>query len=126
MNMRDFRIVRNGTGRDFDILPAFTGTYATAYTLAFESLPDGSGPAILLHRLGYHVDEKSNLNIYVPQADIRPRFPAFSMNRSYTVRGTVTFDMGFGGQSGYWSPEFIERVFPLRERSQSITREIRF
>ena len=126
IKMRDFRIVRNGNGRDFDIYPTFTGTYATGYMLTFEILPGGSGPAFLLHRLGYHVDETSNLNIYVPQADIRQRFPAFTMNRSYTVRGTVTFDMGFGGQSGYWSPEFIERVFPLRERSQSITREIGF
>lgn len=126
MKMRDFRIVRNGNGRDFDILPAFAGTHATGYMLAFEILPDGSGPAILLHRLGYYVDEKSNLNIYVRQADIRQRFPAFSLNRSYTVRGTVTFDMGFGGQPGYWSPEFIERVFPLRERSQSITRAVTF
>lgn len=126
MKLRDFRIVRNGNGRDFDILPAFTGTHATGYTLTFEILPNASGPAILLHRLGYYVDEKSHLNIYVRQADIRQRFPAFSMNGSYTVRGTVTYDPGFGGQSGYWSPEFIERVFPARERSQSITRLVTF
>jgi hypothetical protein len=123
MKLRDFRIVRNGNGRDFDILPAFTGTHASGYTLTFEIVPDGAaGPAILLHRLGYYVDEKSNLNIYVRQADIRQRYPGFSMNRSYTVRGTVMLDVGFGGQSGYRSPEFIERVFPVRERSQSITR----
>src|SRR5688500_20041432 len=36
MRLRDFRIVRNGNGRDFDIIPAFTGTYATSYTLTFE------------------------------------------------------------------------------------------
>jgi hypothetical protein len=126
MKLRDFRIVRNGNGRDFDILPAFSGTYATGYTLTFEIVRNGSGPAILLHRLGYYVDDKSNLNIYVRQADIRQRFPAFSMTVPYVVRGTVTFDMGFGGQSGYWSPEFIERVFPLRERSQSMTKEIGF
>lgn len=126
MKLRDFRIVRNGNGRDFDILPAFTGTHATGYMLTFEIVPDGSGPPILLHRQGYYVDAKSNLNIYVRQADIRQRFPAFAMNGTYTVRGTVTFDMGFGGQSGYWSPAFIERVFPLRERSQSITRPVTF
>jgi hypothetical protein len=126
MQLRDFRIVRNGNGRDFDIIPSFTGTYATGYTLTFEIVPGGSGPAILLHRMGYHVDEKSNMNFYVRQADIRQRFPGFSLNGTYIVRGTVTFDMGFGGQPGYWSPEFIERVFPARERSQSITREIKF
>lgn len=64
---------------------------------------------------------KSNLRIYVPQTDIRQRFPEFSLNRPYSVRATVTLDVGYGGQSGYWSPTFIEAVFPARERSQSIT-----
>ena len=126
VRLREFRIERNGNGRDVDILPAFTGTYAHGYALTFEILPDPSGAYTLLHTSGYQLDEKSNLRIYVAQADIKQRFPGFSLNQSYTVRATVALEVGSGGQSGYWSPAFIEGVFPARERSQSITRQARF
>lgn len=125
MSLRDFRIVRNGNGRDIDIIPSFAGTYAQSYQLTFEILQPGSAPA-LLHSSGYYVDPKSNLHLYVPSADIRRRFPAFSLDRVYTVRGTATLSLGFGGQSGYWSPAFIEEVFPVRARSRAITRQTAF
>lgn len=126
MKLRDFRIERNGNGRDVDIIPAFEGTYGHGYTLTFEILPDPPGAPALLHTLGYYVGEKANMRLYVPQADIRKHFPAFSLNRVYTVRATMTLDVGYGGQSGYWSPAFIEGVFPVRERSQSITKQASF
>jgi hypothetical protein len=31
-----------------------------------------------------------------------------------------------GGQGGYWSDEFIESMFPMSERSKSITVESEF
>ena len=126
VRLRDFRIERNGNGRDVDILPAFSGTYAHGYTVTFEILPDPSKAYALLHVSGYYLDETSNLRIYVPQADIKQRFPGFSLNHSYIVRATVALDVGSGGPSGYWSPTFIEGVFPARERSQSITRHATF
>ena len=101
------------------IIPAFTGTYAHGYTLTFEILPDIRVPT-LLFTSGSYLDEKSNLRLYVTQTDITQRVPGFSLNRSYTVRGAVTLDVGFGGQAGYWSPAFIESVFPTRERSPSM------
>ena len=45
---------------------------------------------------------------------------------TYIVRATVALDVGSGGPSGYWSPTFIEGVFPARERSQSLTRHATF
>jgi hypothetical protein len=124
IGLRDVQITRNGNGRDVDIIPAFTGTYAHVYTLTFQILE--AGAPRLLYTTGSYLDERSNLRLYVTQADVRQRVPGFSLNRSYTVRATVTLEVGFGGQSGYWSPAFIERVFPLRERSQSMTRNVRF
>ena len=127
INLRDFRVERNGNGRDFDIIPAFTGTYAHGYTLTFEILPIAAGASsVLLHTSGYHLDETSNLRLYVRQTDIRQRLADFSLNRAYTVRATVTLDVGYGGQGGYWSPAFIEDVFPTRERSRSITKQVTF
>jgi len=126
ITLRDLRIERNGNGRDVDIIPAFTGTYAHGYTLTFEILANPSGAFTLLHTSGYYLDEKSNLRIYVAQADIKQRFPGFSLNHPYSVRATITLDVGYGGQSGYWSPAFIDRVFPTRQRSQSITRQATF
>ena len=125
IKLRDFRIEKNGNGRDFDIIPAFTGTYAHGYTLTFEILTNAGGPW-LLYSTGSYLDEKSNISYYVPQAAIRQQFPAFALNRSHTVRATVALDVGFGGQSGYWSPAFIERVFPARERSASMMKIIGF
>lgn len=125
ITLRDFRIERNGNGRDVDIIPVLAGTYAHGYTLTFEIIADTGVPR-LLYTTGSYLDEKSNLNYYVPSAAIRERFPAFALNRSYAVRATVTLDVGFGGQSGYWSPAFIERVFPMRERTKSITKQVVF
>ncbi len=126
IRLRDFRVERNGNGRDLDIVPAFTGTFAHGYTLIFEILPDSSGASFVLYTSGYYLDEKSNLRIYVRQADIKQRFSGFSLNHSYTTRATVTLDVGFGGPSGYWSPAFVGAVFPTRERSQSLTRQVAF
>ena len=126
MKLRDFRVERNGNGRDIDIAPAFAGTYAGSYTLTFEIIPDASGRVVLWHQSGYHLDERSTLSLHVRQADIRQRFPPFALNRSYLVRATTSLDVGFGGQSGYWSPAFIESVFPAGERTESMTKRAAF
>ena len=126
MKLRDFRVERNGNGRDFDIIPAFIGTYGHGYTLTFEIVPPTSAAPVLLHRLGYYVDEKSSLRIYIPQATVKERFPGFSSGSPYVVRLTLLLDVGTGVQDGYWSPAFIEEVFPTRERSQAMTKQIAF
>ena len=126
MRLQSFRVERNGNGRDYDIIPSFSGNYAHGYQLVFEILPPGTGTPVLLHSDGYYLDANAKLRIYVRQADIRERFPAFALNRTYPVRATLTLDVGIGGQSGYWSDAFIESVFPARDRSQSITMESEF
>ena len=126
MKFRDFQIVRNGNGRDFDIIPTFTGTYGSGYTLTFEILADAPGGAMLLHTGGYYVDATSNLRLFERQSEIRQRFPGFALNRSYPVRATVTLAVGFGGQPGYWSPSFVNSVFPATSRSHSIVRRVTF
>jgi hypothetical protein len=118
--LTSFRIQRNGNGRDFDILPAFTSGYSHGYTLTFEIFGDRDQP-ILLHSDGYYLDQNSSLRIFVRQSDIRARFPEFQLGYLYKVRATVTLSIGNGGLSGYWSDEFLESVFPSRMRSQSLT-----
>ncbi|HKY21918.1 MAG TPA: hypothetical protein VJM31_11940 [Vicinamibacterales bacterium] len=122
VQLEAFRIERNGNGRDFDILPMFSGSYAHGYALTFEILDESStGAPIPVHASGYYLDSRSDLRIYVTQAEIRQRFPGFALNRPYRVRATAVLDVGNGGQAGYWSEAFIERVFPIRERLRSIT-----
>jgi hypothetical protein len=123
--LRSFRIERNGNGRDFDILPEFTAGYAHGYTLTFEILGARAKP-LLLHSDGYYLDPNSRLRIFVRQSEIRARFPEFELNHTYTVRATVTLSIGNGGMAGYWSDEFLESVFPARERSQSFSIECKF
>jgi hypothetical protein len=126
ITLRDFRVERNGNGRDFDIIPAFAGTYAHGYTLTFEILANTTSPPAVLHSSGYHLDQTSNLRIYVRQADVTKQLPLFSLNRPYSVRATVTLDVGFGGPSGYWSPAFINSVFPAAARSRSLAKTVTF
>jgi hypothetical protein len=127
VRLRDFRVERNGNGRDFDIIPAFEGSYAHGYTLRFEIIEveekDGS---VLLESLGFHLDGKNDIRIFVRQADLRQRFVQFELDRIYRVRAALTLDVGYGGQSGMWSDAFIERVFPAAERSRFVEEDVRF
>jgi hypothetical protein len=127
LTMQGFRIERNGNGRDFDIIPTFTGTYAHGYQLTFEILdPDARRRPALLHSEGYYVNAGANMRLYVRQSDVRQRLPDLVLGRVYAVRATMTLSIGMGGPSGYWSDAFIERVFPARERSQSLTQNVQF
>ncbi len=121
----DFRVEKNGNGRDFDLIPSFAGDYAHGYILRFELVPPGA-PTALLHSSGYYLDGRNNLRIFLRREEIRSRFGAFMPGELYTVRATSIFDTGSGGQGGRWSEPFIERVFPLSERAQSLEREVRF
>lgn len=127
LTMQGFRIERNGNGRDFDIIPTFTGTYAHGYQLTFEILdPDARRQPALLHTDGYYVNAGANLRLYVRQSDVRQRLPDLVLGRVYAVRATMTLSIGMGGPSGYWSDAFIEQVFPARERTQSLIQNARF
>lgn len=64
--------------------------------------------------------------IYVRTADIRRRFTDFALNQSWPVRATVVYSTGTGTCHGQWSPAFIESRFPVKERAQTLIREIRF
>ena len=123
----DFRVERNGNGRDFDIIPTFQGEYAHGYRVTFEIvLPNPGRAPALVHADGYYVDRASNLRIYVRRADVRQRLPEFALGRTYVMRASMTLDVGFGGQSGYWSDAFIERTFALRERTRTMTKQVIF
>lgn len=127
VRLRDFRLERNGNGRDFDIIPVFDPGYAHGYWLRFEIIDteDRDG-AVVLDASGFHLDGKNNIRIFVRQEDIRKRFVQFELDRIYRVRGTLTLDVGYGGQSGMRSDAFIERVFPAMERSRFVEKDVRF
>lgn len=127
VRLRDFRIERNGNGRDFDIIPLFDPGYAHGYTLRFElvDVEDRDG-IVLLASLGFHLDGKNDIRIFVRQEDIRKRFFQFEPGERYRVRGTLTLSVGHGGQSGMLSDAFIERVFPAIERSRFVEKDVRF
>jgi hypothetical protein len=125
VRLLNFRVERNGNGRDFDLIPQFSSGYAHGYHLTFEIIEVPGGP-VLVHSDGYYIDANAQLRLFVRQADIRARFPEFTLNHPYKVRATMTLSIGMGGPSGYWSDEFLESIFPFRERSQSLTIESRF
>lgn len=127
MRLREFRVERNGNGRDFDLLPSFDGTFAHGRRLRLEAVGAGPGGGdALLHDSGYYVDATSELRIFLQQAEIRQQIPGFALGRPYALRATLVLDVGRGGPGGWWSDAFVERVFPERERSQSLERVVRF
>jgi len=123
-----FRIERNGNGRDIDIIPEFSGEGAHGYELRFEILrEDSAAPPVLIDASGFSLKGAiDTIRIYVRTADIRRRFPGFALNQTWPVRATLVYSAGTGSYQGQWSPAFIESRFPVRERSQVLTREIRF
>jgi hypothetical protein len=127
VRLKALRVERNGNGRDFDILPEFLAGYAHGYSLTFEIVGAGtSGTPVVIHSSGYYLDANPNLRIYVKQSDIQQRFPEFALGRPYQVRATVELPLDVCGLGRCWSKEFVERLFPARERTQSMTIETVF
>jgi hypothetical protein len=128
VRLSDFRVERNGNGRDFDIIPAFSGSGAHGYTLVLEIIPDGPGLSpVLLDASGFYLQGgTSNIRVYVPQQDIRKRFPGFALKPSWQVRATLVYSVGTGSFNGKWSDAFIESRFPESSRTQILMKEIRF
>ena len=48
VRLRDFRVERNGNGRDFDIIPTFSSDYGHGHSLRFGMIHPATGPEILL------------------------------------------------------------------------------
>lgn len=123
----DFEVLRDGNGRDYDIVPSFAGDPPHAYRLRFDLIPGGAGGgAVTIHSGGYHLERDSRIRIFVRREEIRARLPDFEPGQLHAVRATLIFEVGNGVQGGRWSDAFIERVFPERERTQSLEREVRF
>ena len=128
VQLAGFRIERDGNGRDIDIIPEFSGEGAHVYELRFEILrEDSAETAVLIDASRFSLKGAvDNIRIYVRTADIRRWFPGFALNQTWPVRATLVYNVGTGSQSGQWSPAFIESRFPVKEHTQTLTREIRF
>ena len=122
--LRDFRIEPNGNGRDFNIIPLLAGERGHGYTLEFEIIPPQRGrPPILFHSSGYFLDGSAKMSIYVRQDEIRQRMPDFALGQRYGVRARLIFSLPTQTLASEWSDPFIERAFPVAERSQAFTKE---
>lgn len=126
VKLRDFRVERNGNGRDFDIVPAFEAGWAHGYNLRFEIVEAAAGGSVLLDANGYYLTGNDNIRVFVRQADIRRRFPGFEPGRRYRVRATLTLGVATGRVGGRWSDAFVERVFPAADRSQALVKDVIF
>ncbi len=126
VRLRDFRIERNGTGRDFVIIPALEPGNAHGYMLRFEIVEGAAKGDVLLDSSGFYLSGNDNIRVFVRQADIRRRFPDFELGRRYRVRGTLTLSVATGRMGGRWSDAFVERVFPAADRSQALVMDVTF
>ncbi len=128
VRLAGFRVERDGNGRDIDIIPQFSGEGAHAYELRFELIPAGDNARpVLLDASGFHLAGASDsIRIYVRAADIRRRFPEFTLGRYFTVRAALTYAVGTGSYQGRWSPDFIDSRFPEAQRTQTLSREVCF
>ena len=128
VQLANFRIERDGNGRDIDIIPEFSGSGVHVYELRFEILrEDSAATPVLIDASRFSLKGAvDNIRIYVRTADIRRRFPGFALNQSWPVRATLVYSAGTGAYQGQWSPAFIESRFPVKERAQTLTRQIRF
>jgi hypothetical protein len=128
VQLAGFRIERDGNGRDMDIIPEFPGEGAHACELRLEILrKDSAAPPVLIDASRFSLKGAvDTVRIYVRTDDIRRRFQGFALNQTWPVRATLIYSAGTGTCQDQWSPAFIESRFPVKERAQILTREIRF
>jgi len=125
LRLADFRVERNGNGRDLDLVPLFSGGHAGSYALRFDVLAAG-GTAVPLHATGMHLNGRSNVRLYVRAADVRARWPEFALGGRYRVRATLTLDVGPGSAGGRWADAVIEDVFPRADRTSALEKDVAF
>ena len=53
-------------------------------------------------------------------------YRSFYLRSQCFQQASMSLDVGVGGPSGRWSDAFIETVFPVQERAQAVTKNIRF
>jgi hypothetical protein len=127
LRLVDFAVEPNGNGRDYDIVPVFSGADANGYRLRFELIAAGAhGEPVAIHSDRYFLRGDSRLRVFVRRDEIRAHALHFEPGRRYAVRATLVREVGSGSPGGRWSDAFVERVFPERERSQSLERDARF
>ena len=128
VELTDFRIERNGNGRDYDIIPVFSDGYQYSYTLEFHIVHSGDqSHATLLKSSGFRLKgSEDNIRLFVRQAEIRSRLPGFVPGTTYLARATLTLSVGNGSHYARWSDDFVEKTFPERDRSQFIERRVNF
>jgi hypothetical protein len=123
VTLRDFRVERNGNGRDFDFIPEFTGAFAHRYVLRFE-IVEGDR-VMLIDASEFHLDGTNNIRVFV-RGEVLTQAIGLPSSRLYTVRATLQLHLGRGSVSGQVSDALIERMFPARDRTQVLVREVRF
>ena len=124
LRLGDFRVERNGNGRDLDIVPTFAGGHAGSYVLRFDVLT--SGGTVPLHTSGLHIDGRSNVRLYVRSADVQTRWPGLTLGHRYRVRATLTLDLGTGSAGARWSTAVVEEMFPRAERTSALEKDVAF
>ena len=123
VHLMDFTIVANGNGKDFDIKPIFSAGYAHGYHLNVTLIdPQAQGKSALIHSSGYYLNGQDNILIYLPTKNIYERFPQFSLDRSYIVEVQLTCNAG----NAEMKEAFINDVWPVKERSQTLTKTVTF
>jgi hypothetical protein len=118
-------LVADGLAADRKELEALRSRYAKGAVRLRDFRIERNGP-VLLESMGFHLDGRDDIRIFVRQADIRNRFVQFEPGQRYRVRGTITLSVGYGGQNSMRSDAFIERVFPAAERSRFVEKDVTF
>lgn len=114
------RVEQNGNGRDYDIVPTFSPqgfdhSYHVAVYILFNN------QRYLLTENGFYLDGSNRIRMFEYQKDIRSRFPDFRAGQDYQLQALVTLSIGTGSYRGWWSPDFIDRHFPVPARQQSFS-----
>ena len=126
VTLTDFRIELNGNGRDFDVLPLFGGTHPAGYTFTLDVVQPGTSPVTLLSS-GNYMEPDSHLNLFARRVEFDRLIPGGIQSHPHTIRATLTLALPVAPSvDGAWSDAFLERTFPARDRSQSMTKVMAF
>jgi hypothetical protein len=119
----DFKLQRNGNGRDFDLKPVFTDGFASGYSLEFLLL-NSANEWISIYKQGVHLgSSEQRLNFYIKKGDIVALLPEFDDGQTYLMALDIIAAVPMGRGNARWPEAWLEQVWPQAERSQRLTRK---
>ena len=118
----DLDIIKNGNGKDFDVIPLFTWGYKSSYEMTL-SLIDEQAERYDIAKTSFLLGEdRPDIRWFIRRQMFEDAMPGFDDKEQYIVESRLTASVSVGRSNSVWDPNWIESVWPRKERSMVFSR----